>query len=159
MLVKVSPSASKTPLPVFVIDSREQQPYAFDSTRIGSVVKGLPAGDYSLEGFETKVAVERKSLSDFISTVVHDRQRFETELQKLAGYEHAWVIVEGSVEDVLSGNYRSRINPKSLLGITTSLMTDYIPIIFAGSRPCARALVEALLLRCHKRFFKKQTDK
>jgi ERCC4-type nuclease len=155
----MSASISKPPLPIFVIDSREQHPYRFDSTRTGSVVKGLPAGDYSLVGLETYVAVERKSLSDFISTVVHDRERFETELQKLRGYEYAWVIVEGSMEDVLSGNYRSRINPKSLLGITTSLMTDYIPILFAGNRPCARALVEALLLRCHKRFFKKQTDK
>jgi ERCC4-type nuclease len=135
--------------PVFVVDSREQRPYSFTSA--GSVVKALPAGDYSLEGFEEKIAIERKSLSDYISSVVHNRRRFEAELQKLTGYEYAWVVVEGSLVDVLAGNYRSRINPKSLLGITTSLMTDYIPIVFAGNRPCARVLTEALLLRCYKR--------
>jgi ERCC4-type nuclease len=137
--------------PVIVTDSREQLPYSFAGTRAGSVIKALPAGDYSLEGFENKVAIERKSLEDFISTVVHDRGRFEVELQKLAGYKHAWVVVEGSLEDVLSGNYRSKITPQSLLGITTALMVDYIPILFAGNRACARALTEALLLRCYKR--------
>ncbi len=142
--------------PVFVIDSREQLPFSFADARAGSVVKALPAGDYSIEGFETKVAIERKSLADFISTVVHGRERFEAELQKLTQYEHAWVIVEGSLEDILSGNYRSKINPGSLLGITTALMTDYIPIIFACNRACARALTEALLLRCYKRMILKE---
>ncbi|MBI5787821.1 MAG: ERCC4 domain-containing protein [Candidatus Schekmanbacteria bacterium] len=140
--------------PVIVIDSREQLPFSFADTRAGSVVRALPAGDYSLEGFEGNVAIERKSLTDFVSTVVHERTRFEAELQKLKGYEHAWVIVEGSLEDVLSGNYRSKITPQSLLGITTALMTDYIPILFAHNRACARALTEALLLRCYKRMIK-----
>jgi ERCC4-type nuclease len=139
--------------PVIVIDSREQLDYSF--TRAESVIKALPAGDYSLQGFEDKVAIERKSLADFVSTVVHGRERFEAELQKLVGYEHTWVIVEGSLEDILSGNYRSKINPGSLLGITTALMTDYIPIIFAYNRACARALTEALLLRCYKRLLLK----
>ena len=142
--------------PVIVIDSREQLPYSF--TLAGSVVKALPAGDYSVVGYETRFAVERKSLEDFISSVVHDRERFETELKKLVAYEHAWVVVEGSLEDILSGNYRSRINPNSLLGMATALMTDYIPIIFAGNRPCARALVEALLMRCYKRAVMKDSE-
>ncbi len=52
-----------------VIDSREQQPYTFAC----EVVKAkLDAGDYSVVGFEQRVAVERKSLRDFVGTVIHD---------------------------------------------------------------------------------------
>ncbi len=156
---KMSTSHSKTALsitPVIVIDSREQQPYYFDSGQVGSVTKALPAGDYSLDGFERQVAIERKSLSDFISTVVHDRERFEVELQILKSYEHAWVVIEGSMEDILFGNYRSKINSRALMGLITSFMADYIPIILASNRPCAKVLVEALLLRCHKRLIKKK---
>ncbi|NLO32426.1 MAG: hypothetical protein GX117_03580 [Candidatus Hydrogenedentes bacterium] len=67
-----------------VIDTREQQPYTFDPERFETVRRALPAGDYSLVGSETRVAVERKSRSNFISTVIRTRKRFHAELRKLA---------------------------------------------------------------------------
>ena len=39
--------------PVIVIDTREQRPYSFAEEVAGSVRKALPAGDYSVEGWET----------------------------------------------------------------------------------------------------------
>ena len=134
--------------PTIVIDTREQRPYSFAADLAGSVRHALPAGDYSLLGLEASVAVERKALDDFVSTVIHARQRFARELTVLQTYSHAWIVVEGSLEDVLLGRYRSRATPQALLGITASLMIDYgIPVLFAHDRPCARLLVEALLLR------------
>ena len=59
-----------------VIDTREQEPYSFDSRLVAAVRRALPAGDYSVEGMEERVAVERKSLDDFVSTVIHARRRF-----------------------------------------------------------------------------------
>ena len=47
-----------------VVDTREQEPYSFDSDKVSAVRKALPAGDYSLVGLEERVAVERKSLTD-----------------------------------------------------------------------------------------------
>ena len=67
-----------------VIDSREQEPYTFAC----EVVKAkLDAGDYSVVGFEQRVAVERKSLRDFVGTVIHDYERFDRELEKLSAME------------------------------------------------------------------------
>ena len=43
----------------------------------------LDAGDYSVDGYENVVAVERKSLADFVHTVIHDFDRFAVELAKL----------------------------------------------------------------------------
>jgi len=51
--------------PIIVVDTREQRAYTFPESRVGGVVQAaLPAGDYSVQGFETQIAIERKSLSD-----------------------------------------------------------------------------------------------
>jgi ERCC4-type nuclease len=138
--------------PVIVIDTREQRPYSFAEEVAGSVRKALPAGDYSVEGWETCIAIERKTLDDFIGTVIHARGRFARELATLREYRFAWIVVEGSLDEVLQGRYASRVHPASLLGLTMVVMTDYrIPVLFAHDRPCARALTEALLLAAAQR--------
>jgi DNA excision repair protein ERCC-4 len=143
--------ASRASNPIIVIDTREQRPYTFSEARVGGVVHAaLPAGDYSVQGCETQIAVERKSLPDYISTVIHAQERFGRELALLKTYPRAWIVVEGSLDDVLQGRYDSRVTPQSLLAITASLMTRYaIPVLFAGDRPSARALVEELLVQWH----------
>mgnify|MGYP000847420858 CR=1 FL=1 len=78
-----------------VVDSREQAPWAF---RCETVRKALPAGDCSVEGLETKIAVERKSLTDFVHTVIHDRERFGRELLLLSTYDAACVVVEADLD-------------------------------------------------------------
>ncbi|MFQ5647332.1 MAG: ERCC4 domain-containing protein [bacterium] len=143
-------SARSKSKPVILIDSREQRPWAFNK-RVCTDTASLPAGDYSLKGFELQVAVERKSFEDLVNTVVHERERFGRELAKLKVYRYSWIVVEGSIEDIVSGSYRSRITPQSLLGIVTSLMTDFIPVVFAGDRVHAAITAEALLLRAYKR--------
>lgn len=137
--------------PIIVIDTREQRPYTFDDTRVGGVVHAaLPAGDYSVQGCEMQIAIERKSLADYISTVVHAQERFGRELALLKTYPRAWIVVEGSLDEVLQGRYDSRVTPQSLLAMTASLMTWYaIPVLFAGDRLSARALVEELLVQWH----------
>lgn len=139
-----------------VVDSREQRPYAF----AGSVRKALPAGDYSLEGLENQFAIERKSLDDFVSTVVRDGKRFAVELRKLQGYDLAFVIIEGSVSEILSGGYVSKIHPQALLGMTTKLMLDYQPVhfLFCHDRPHAYAVVSRLLELTAQKFAKGHPD-
>ena len=87
-----------------IIDWREQEPYSFI---VPTVCKKLDAGDYSVEGYENRIAVERKSLSDFIGTLVRGRSRFYKELNKLKYYDHSCVVVEASFRDILEGRYRS----------------------------------------------------
>jgi hypothetical protein len=40
-----------------IADTREQEPYSFDSDKVSAVRKALPAGDYSLVGLEERVAI------------------------------------------------------------------------------------------------------
>jgi ERCC4-type nuclease len=52
-----------------VIDSREQMPYLFIDYPCSTKRRGLSTGDYSLEGYEEEICIERKSKSDLYSSL------------------------------------------------------------------------------------------
>ncbi|MEN6521136.1 MAG: ERCC4 domain-containing protein [Armatimonadota bacterium] len=134
--------------PVVVVDTREKEPYAFDPARVEVVRRAIPAGDYSLSGLESSFAIERKSLEDFVGTVIRGRERFRRELLKLRECDFACVVIEGSLMDVLTGSYRSDAHPNSVLGSILSIIVDYqIPVFFCANRQAARLFVEELLIK------------
>ena len=70
-------------------DTREQEGYTFEpsSSRYhkceGMVVRKLDTGDYSLEGLEDKVCIERKaSVVEFANNIGHDAVRFAKEIER-----------------------------------------------------------------------------
>lgn len=136
-----------------VIDTREGEPYSFDPRLAGAVRRALAAGDYSLAGLEDQVAVERKTLDDFVSTVIHRRRRFRQELRKLSRYRAACVVVEADLLDVLGKRYRSEARPEAVVGSTLSILLDYgVPVAFCGNRQAACHFTQAFLLAAHKRW-------
>jgi DNA excision repair protein ERCC-4 len=152
----VAPSRTTSPSSrsgiVVVVDTREQEPYAFDPAQITTVRRALPAGDYSLEGYEASVAAERKSLEDYVASVVTGRARFARELRALAEYDLGCVVVEASLEDVLAHRYRSGAHPGAVLGATLSIIVDHgVPVFFCGDRQLACGFVEGLLCRYHRK--------
>ena len=146
-------SRSNGPPATIIVDTREQEPYAFDPRLAAAVRRALPAGDYSIEGLEERVAVERKTLDDFVSTVIHSRRRFHEELQKLTGYRAACVVVEAGVLDVLLHRYRGDAHPNAVLGSALSIILDFrIPVFFCSNRQAACQFVQAYLLAAHARW-------
>ena len=137
---------------VIVVDTREQEPYAFDPARVATVRRALPAGDYSLDGYEASVAAERKSLEDYVASVVSARTRFARELRALAEYDLACVVVEATLDDVMAHRYRSGAHPSAVLGATLSIIVDHgVPVFFCGDRQLACRFVEGLLCRYHRK--------
>lgn len=135
-----------------VVDSREREPYVFEGDGIQIVRRALAAGDYSLDGLEDSVAVERKTLEDFVSTVIRSRRRFFKELRRLSAYDAACVVVEADLRDIFSGRYLSGAHPNSVLGILLSIVVDFgIPVFFCSDRQAACRFVEGFLLRYHRR--------
>ena len=55
-----------------IIDSREQMP--FDLVPLRTRAGTLQAGDYSIQGLESLVAIERKSLPDLLSCIAGERR-------------------------------------------------------------------------------------
>ncbi len=139
---------------VIVVDTREQEPYAFDPARVATVRRALPAGDYSLDGYEASVAAERKSLEDYVASVVGARTRFARELRALAEYDLACVVVEATLDDVLAHRYRSGAHPSAVIGATLSIIVDHgVPVFFCGDRQLACRFVEGLLCRYHRKVY------
>lgn len=104
-------------------------------------VGALEAGDYSLAGFERRVSIERKSLSDLIGCLSGDRARFERELARLRGYDCAAVVVESSQPTLRLGHYRSAMPAESAWQSVIALSMRFrVPFWFCDSRADAEAV-------------------
>ena len=62
---------------VIIIDTREQLPFEFEM----SETKTLNIGDYSIAGFEDNIAIERKSITDAVGSVLGGMKRFLREIK------------------------------------------------------------------------------
>ena len=97
-------------------DTREQDGFTFkDGFDPAPVVKvaTLDHGDYSLDGFEARIAIERKSLQDLVGCLGRDRERFVRELERLRGYDFAAVVVEEPLSALRGGHFRGALDPKA----------------------------------------------
>jgi DNA excision repair protein ERCC-4 len=109
--------------PIVIVDTREQQPFAFHGItgargrelEIETCRAGLKTGDYSIQGLEDEVAIERKSKVDLYGTVGRGRARFERELERLAAMAAPALVLECDLGSLLRPPERSRVSPSSVL--------------------------------------------
>jgi len=125
------------------IDTREQKPYKFDRpVETGT----LSIGDYSLRGLEDLISIERKTIDDLIGCLAGDRERFERELHKGKALEYFCLVIEASLDDLVQGKYKSKMDPKAAIQSLLAFSIRYrLPIWFAGNRKNAERLTESLL--------------
>jgi ERCC4-type nuclease len=118
-----------------VVDTREKTPFQFVGYDCTATRGTLRTGDYSLAGYEEKVAVERKSLPDLVLSLTTGRSRFVRELERSRELDSFAVIIEADVNAVRHHLYRSKAAPHSILQSVISLgMRFKVPFIWAGSR-------------------------
>lgn len=134
-----------------VIDSREQKPYRkwrhFDNGA-SVIFQGLQVGDYSIEGFEDQIAIERKTLDDLLGSLSSGRDRFERELNRASAMPYFALVIECSLKDIGKSRYRSAMLPKAVFQSLMAFSVRYrLPIFFAGSRLYGQIMVESLLLK------------
>ncbi len=130
-----------------VIDTREQNPLDLEKYGIKSERGTLPFGDYSLRWPDLRGALvlERKSLDDFTACCGRERDRFEKEIRALRGYKYKAIVCEFNMSNVICHDYRSQINPDSVVGSIARWMADGIPFIMAESHDMAAYLVAKFL--------------
>ena len=83
------------PKPTILIDTREKAPFEFSrfpNWIAGEIRQKIDAGDYSIQGMEKLLSLERKSLSDLITTVIQERPRFFRMCEQLAKYQQMQYI-------------------------------------------------------------------
>jgi ERCC4-type nuclease len=151
---------------VLIIDTREQSTFDFmdipadtkdDKTRGTIVLRtkrlGLKTGDYSIEGIQHRVAVERKSMEDLYNCVGADRTRFEKQLCRLNELESGWVVVEADLGRIMEGCKRSKLDPKTIPRSMISWQMDKYPNVHWWLCPSKRS-AELVTFRILDRFWR-----
>ena len=135
---------------IVIVDTREQAPFDFGQFPDVEVTRGtLTTGDYSLAGFESVIACERKELNDLIACLQNgNRERFEKELARGAALHRFCVLVEASLEDISRHRYRSQMNPKAALQSLFAFQIRYgTAFLFCGNRAGAEYACYSLLAK------------
>ncbi len=128
-----------------LIDTREKLPYRFQTS---SETGTIPVGDYSIQGLEDYIAIERKELNDLIGCLSKDRSRFERELFKAKALDYFALVIEASLSDIINHNYRSQMEPKAVVQSLLAFSVRYrLPIFFCENREYGARVTGSLLLK------------
>ena len=94
--------------------------------------------------FERDICVERKhNLDEICGNFTAERERFEREFMRAKAYNtKVHLIVENaSWSDIFLGNYRSKLQPKSLVGSILSWMVRFnVSVTFCKPEETARII-------------------
>lgn len=81
-----------------IVDTREQQPWTFESFTVAN--RKLDTGDYSVEGLENILCIERKkSSSEFANNIVESR--FKDVIERMSNMKYSFLLLEFNLEDLL----------------------------------------------------------
>ena len=123
----------RTPLPIAIIDTREQNPLSFRRFKgwFKSIEhRALPLGDYSVEGMEDTCVVERKDLADLIQSFTTNRAVFIARLRRMADRPHSLLVVTAPLSEIKSEYPYRAANPnritQSLIAVLAGLRVPFI---------------------------------
>jgi ERCC4-type nuclease len=123
----------RTPLPVVVVDTREQIPLSFRRFKgwfSGVEMRTLALGDYSVAGMEDSCVVERKDLSDLVSSFSCNRSVFVKRLRRMSELPHSLLVITAPLSQVKSHYPHGRVNPnqitQSLIAVLAGLRLPFV---------------------------------
>ena len=141
----------KVPKPVVVIDTREQEGFAYTFERFPKWFAGveratLRAGDYTIKGMEHCLAIERKSLPDLVNSVIGDRTRFLAKCKSLAARKRKAIVIEAGLAQVKSPYPESMAHPNAVVGTLIALQERWdIQVIWCDTAELAEETVAHIL--------------
>lgn len=149
-----------------IVDTREQQPWEF--SHYTTATKKLDTGDYSIEGLENIIAIERKkNVSEVANNIVEPR--FKDVLDRLKNVKYPFILLEFNLKDVLIYPIGSTV-PKHMwdkLKISSTFIlkhiTDWelehnIKVFFCGSPTNAERLATYLFNKIYFKEIKSKKD-
>jgi hypothetical protein len=140
-----------------IVDTREQQPWTFDN--YAKAHKKLDTGDYSIEGLEHILTIERKkSSSEFATNIVESR--FKDVVMRLSQFKYSFLLLEFDVEDLLIYPIGStvpkrmwdkvKITPSFLIKHIIELQLNHnIKVMFCGNAANAEKIAEFIFKKIH----------
>ena len=131
----------KIPKPVVLVDTREQMPLPLWERHAnwieGEKVATLKTGDYSVEGMEKILALERKSMADVIASTMVSRERFIRNCGRLAKLKYKALLIEATYEDRKTPYYNfdlwTEAHPNAVVGTLDAIEVKFgIPILYTS---------------------------
>ncbi len=143
----------KTPLPVIVVDTREQNPFdfsRFEGWFAGIERRALKVGDYSVAGLEDDCVIERKNLADLVHSLTTERSAFVERLRLMSRYPHRLLVITAALSEVKSpyagiGGSPNRIT-QSLIATFVGL---HVPFLCSETHELGEELVASYLYQVH----------
>lgn len=140
-----------------IIDTREQQPWTFEHYTTAS--RKLDTGDYSIEGMEDIVCIERKkSINEVANNITESR--FIDVVDRMSKFRYAFMLLEFDLEHVL--NYpigsnlprrlwdKIKISPAFIVKHILELQLNHnIKVVFCGCPSNAEKMAEYILKKVH----------
>lgn len=138
-----------------IVDTREQQPWPLKHHSVAN--KKLDTGDYTIEGYEDILCIERKhSISEFVNNMTE--KRFADVLDRMSKYKYSFMIMEFNFDGIVNFPVGSdipkyiwknlRINPAYIIKYISDIQIKYnIHILFCGSAYNAEKTAVSLMRR------------
>lgn len=130
------------PKPLVIVDTREKEPFPLFANHpnwIAGERRGtLKTGDYTIEGMENFLCLERKSLPDMVDCSVTNRQRFIAACDRLSKFKWKAILIEATLEDIKGGfeqfDIPSNVHPNVVCGTLDAIEAKFgIPIIYTST--------------------------
>ncbi len=117
-----------------VIDSNEQMPLKFGG--IPTITKKLNAGDYSIEGYESSVCIERKSQGDFYGSIIGDaRERLYNVAERASGAGFKAFVIECEEAELMAPELSfSGVHPNTVYATINSFEVKHGFHFYYGDR-------------------------
>jgi ERCC4-type nuclease len=143
----------KTPRPVLLVDTREQNPFdfsRFEGWFAGVEHKCLKLGDYSIAGLEDTCVVERKDLPDLVHSFTTERAVFVNRLRLMSRYPDRLLVVTAPLSQVKSPYPHTGAKPnritQSLIAVLAGLQ---VPFLCTETQELGEELVASYLYQIH----------
>lgn len=151
-----------------MIDSREQQPWAWSPEDATTEIVGLAAGDYALASDTeepkrkgqlrpVRFSLERKNLEDLLGSISTGWDRFQRELTRMESFPARVIIVEGDFrtccftqrngELVPPQHNHPNLGPLFVARRVAELTMMGVSVLFAGDAQLAAGMAFRILKR------------
>jgi len=137
--------------PTILVDYRERKSLVVSEIikkGININFKALKVADYIIND----VAIERKTVSDFISSMIN--KRLLKQLEEIKQYPQHILIIEGIEEQELYNDDEEGINGNAIRGMILSIILRYkVPIIFTKNSEDTASFIKLLTKKPRKKEF------
>ena len=137
--------------PKIIVDYREKNSLVISeliNKGIELEFKQLKVADF----ISKEIAIERKTVNDFISSILN--KRLFKQLEEIKQYQKYFLIIEGIEEQELYNDNPEGVSGNAIRGMILSIILNYqVPIIFTKDEKDTASFIDVLLRKQTKKHF------